>query len=91
VLAKIKRGNEMIDKDAVERLIVQSGAVVGVTHITDTCHDMIHFTPEELLAFANAIAAHQREQSASIFDAEPSEMWMARDVAEAIRKQGEEK
>jgi len=50
---------------------------------------MIHFTPEELLAFANAIAAHQREQSASIFDAEPSEMWMARDVAEAIRKQGE--
>ena len=81
----------MIDKDAVERLIVQSGAVVGVTHITDTCHDMIHFTPEELLAFANAIAAHQREQSASIFDAEPSEMWMARDVAEAIRRQGETK
>ena len=81
----------MIDTDVVERLIVQSGAVVGVTHITDTCHDMIHFTPEELLAFANAIAAHQREQSASIFDAEPSEMWMACDVAEAIRKQGEEK
>ena len=81
----------MIDTDVVERLIVQSGAVVGVTHITDTCHDMIHFTPEELLAFANAIAAHQREQSASIFDAEPSEMWMARDVAEAIRKQGETK
>jgi len=52
---------------------------------------MIHFTPEELLAFANAIAAHQREQSASIFDAEPSEMWMACDVAEAIRKQGEVK
>ena len=81
----------MLNKNVMERLIVQSGAVVGVTHITDTCHDMIHFTPEELLAFANAIAAHQREQSASIFDAEPSEMWMARDVAEAIRKQGEEK
>jgi len=91
VLAKIKRGNEMIDKDAVERLIVQSGAVVGVTHITDTDHDMTHFTPEELKDFTDAIAAHQREQSASIFDAEPSEMWMARDVAEAIRKQGETK
>ena len=79
----------MIDTDVVERLIVQSGAAVGVTHITDTCRDMTRFTPKELLAFANAIAAHQREQSAGIFDAEPSEMWMARDVAEAIRKQGE--
>jgi len=78
-------------KDVVERLIVQNGAVVGITYLVDTDHDMIHFTPEELLAFANAIAAHQREQSASIFDAEPSEMWMARDVAEAIRKQGETK
>ena len=70
----------MIDKDVVERLIVQSGAAVGT-----------HFTPEELMEFTDAIAAHQREQSASIFDAEPSEMWMARDVAEAIRKQGETK
>ena len=78
-------------KDVVERLIVQSGAAVGVTHITDTCHDMTHFTPEELMEFTDAIAAHQREQSASIFDAEPSEMWMARDVAEAIRRQGETK
>jgi len=52
---------------------------------------MTHFTPEELKDFTDAIAAHQREQSAGIFDAEPSEMWMARDVAEAIRKQGEEK
>ena len=52
---------------------------------------MTHFTPEELKDFTDAIAAHQREQSASIFAAEPSEMWMARDVAEAIRKQGEEK
>ena len=81
----------MLNKNVMERLIVQSGAVVGVTHITDTCHDMIHFTPEELMEFTDAIAAHQREQSASIFDAEPSEMWMARDVAEAIRRQGETK
>ena len=79
----------MINPDVVERLIVQSGAVVGVTYLVDTCRDMTRFTPKELLAFANAIAAHQREQSAGIFDAEPSEMWMARDVAEAIRKQGE--
>ena len=76
-------------KDVVERLIVQNGAVVGITYLVDTGHDMTHFTPEELMEFTDAIAAHQREQSASIFDAEPSEMWMARDVAEAIRKQGE--
>ena len=81
----------MINPDVVERLIVQSGAVVGVTYLVDTCHDMTHFTPEELKDFTDAIAAHQREQSAGIFDAEPSEMWMARDVAEAIRKQGETK
>ena len=81
----------MIDTDVVERLIVQSGAVVGVTYLVDTCHDMTPFTPEELMEFTDAIAAHQREQSASIFDAEPSEMWMARDVAEVIHKQGEEK
>ena len=83
VLAKIKEGRAtMITKDVVKALAVQSGAAVGV---------ITHFTPDELLAFANAIAVHQREQSASIFAAEPSEMWMARDVAEAIRKQGEEK
>ena len=75
----------MLNKNVMERLIVQSGAVVGVTYLVDTGHDMTHFTPEELMEFTDAIAAHQREQSASIFDAEPSEMWMARDVAEAIR------
>jgi len=79
----------MINKDVMERLAIQSGAIIGVKHILDTCQDIILFAPEELLVFANAIAEHQREQSASIFDAEPSEMWMARDVAEAIRKQGE--
>jgi len=57
----------MINKDVVKSLAVQSGAAVGVTHITDTDHDMTHFTPDELLVFANAIAAHQHEQSASIF------------------------
>jgi len=57
VLAEIKRRNEMITKDVVKALAVQSGAAVGVTHITDTDHDMTHFTPDELLAFANAIAA----------------------------------
>ena len=81
----------MINKDVVKALAVQSGAAVGVTHITDTDHDMTHFTPDELLVFANTIAVHQREQSASIFAAEPSEMWMARDIAEVIHKQGESK
>ena len=38
----------MINKDVVKALAVQSGAAVGV---------ITHFTPDELLAFANAIAA----------------------------------
>jgi len=74
----------MITKDIVETLAVQSGAVVGVTYITDTDHDMTHFTPSELLAFANAIAAYQREHSASISAFEQAAL--QKEVAE-LRKQ----
>ena len=41
----------MINKDVVKALAVQSGAAVGV---------ITHFTPDELLVFANAIAAARR-------------------------------
>ena len=84
--------NELIFTSDEVVLIAAGSCIAGVAlqmfwEWIDIC--MTHFTPEELKDFTDAIAAHQCEQSAGIFDAEPSEMWMARDVAEAIRKQGE--
>jgi len=80
-----------IDKSLVKRLVTQCGAdEVGAPDrcVTVTLSGHYVFAPDDLQSFANAIAAHQREQSASVFTGEPSKMWMDRDVAEAILKGG---
>ena len=75
----------MIDKSVVKRVAAQVGATRYVGH-TDSI-----FSDDALLAFAQHFYKRgqdeQREKSANIFMAEPSESWMARDVASAIQNE----
>ena len=53
----------MIDKSVMKRLITQVCTEINPTSVSplNPQGDYYTVTPEELLAFANAIAAHQRE------------------------------
>ena len=50
----------------VVELAKSCGAVVGVKHILDTAKEMVHFTPEELVAFFELVKRQQKYRDASI-------------------------
>lgn len=81
----------MIDESVVKRLAVQVCAEINPKAVSplNSQGDYYTMTPEEMLAFANAIAAHQREIDVEI--CETAQYETGDDLAEAIRKQGEMK
>jgi len=71
--------------------ILQIAEEEGFTEIEATSVQSYSCTRDELERFAARIRAEQKEKSAKIFMFEPSEMWMARDAADAIRNSKDEK
>ena len=61
----------MIDKETIMRIARESGAVLEVRHLTNTSGNGIVFTPEELQAFANSVAAATVSRLAAGVSMEP--------------------
>jgi hypothetical protein len=59
-------GEEMIDKSVVKRLAVQCGLGIQVKDGDDWSDENFIYFDNDMTAFANAIAAHQRKIDADI-------------------------